>query len=305
MSKRDWFRTAAFVAIPVLILILGGLYGNSKWEEYATERNNASAQHHDDIESRISICRKPEGLISFLSCAYEVSNTGKDDYTSQYDLKAQQDMSLWALGMFITSLATLFVTASGVFFVWLTLRKADETNRAAITAADAGVRANEIMIEERRPWLTLKIIDGSELEFFRGGVRSWISYEVINRGKSPAFCVAVHTHFYRVPSGFDIDLIIDGWRQWSTGKIGVDDHPVIFPDEKIELTPPESSSHRFLKDTGSEVFMATVLTYRTGPSTTSEFGMEVRAFSVFPCDESVIIRQAYRFEEMQRCRVTR
>ena len=191
MSRSDWIKSAAFVALLLVILGIGALYGKSKWEQYAADRYAATAEYEEDVKARVSICREPDGFISFLSCAYEASNPNQGDYTSQKDLRAQQDMSIWALGMFVASVATLFVTAFGVFFVWLTLKKADETNQAAVSAANAATDANQIMRNEQRPWLDFEILEFKIRHAYteNGGVMPYIipKVQITNHGKSPAF----------------------------------------------------------------------------------------------------------------------
>jgi len=186
--------------------VLGSLYGKSKWEEYAADRYAAAAERQKDIEARISVCREPIGFITSLLCAYEASDASQGDYTAQNDLKAQQDMSIWAFGMFVTSFATLLVTAFGVFFVWLTLKKADETNRAAITASEAGIMANEIMRQEQRPWLKFTVERREGSTPLDPSFIFWIE----NRGESPARDVLLNVFDGEINSGRKESLVQNG-----------------------------------------------------------------------------------------------
>lgn len=157
MSRSDWIKATSFIAVLFVLLALGWQVGLLKIHEYASDREEVAAQEHEGIEASIQVCREPDGFVIAFFCAYKATSADGGEYASKKDLKVQQDMSIWAYGMFITSAASVLITSFGILFVWLTLKKADETNNAAITAAQAAQATNKIMRADQRPWIDFDI----------------------------------------------------------------------------------------------------------------------------------------------------
>jgi len=75
------------------------------------------------------------------------SDSETEKQRGQADLKAQQDMALWAMWMVVVSAVSVAIAGIAVFLVYLTLREAGKTTKAAQVAgvqaqrqADAAIR---------------------------------------------------------------------------------------------------------------------------------------------------------------------
>ena len=86
-----------------------------------------------------------------------VSHTLQSDSIAREDLVAQQDMVFWAMLMFFATLATVAITAIGVWFVKRTLDATLKAVEDTGHATDAMIRANDIAENAQRPWLDVDL----------------------------------------------------------------------------------------------------------------------------------------------------
>ena len=157
------------VAAAVITACLGCLL---VWLSYGQihndERANASAQQ--EYESRIE-CISSGNIAAQIACLDKAEATSHEQSTEYYDLKAQQEMSKWALLM-------LVVTSVGVVFVALTLREArDATNAARSTIAVT----RDASYHQLRPY-----VDLDEIEVVKDHIGWHIQPIWKNFGQTPA-----------------------------------------------------------------------------------------------------------------------
>lgn len=184
MFRGGWLLKSIFVLAPIAILTIGAVYWFSLQSEYAGERHQSADNASDESAARINACRESSSVFSQITCIAEAVEAQREQNTSDYDLKAQQHMSLWAQGMMVAAFATLAVTAVGVVYVYLTLQE---------TAA--GVL---VMRREQRPWLHADIGEKIDYKISTGaaGLISptamfRIQLSIVNTGNIAATSVAV------------------------------------------------------------------------------------------------------------------
>jgi hypothetical protein len=146
-----------------------------------------------------------------VKCINEIEAAEREHHRGERDLNAQRYMALWAALMFFSGLASVAVTAVGVVYVKRTLDQGEKTSVAAVQAAEANLRAteaaieaNQIMRNERRPWM---LFDGIEAEYLpqaviNGGATEEairLRIEFKNFGASPA--IDVNMSYTLVPVG--------------------------------------------------------------------------------------------------------
>ena len=120
------------------------------------------------------------------------------------DLEAQEDMAWWAAAMFSVTVASVLVTAMGVYLVWRTLLATRRAADAAVTMvgeAQAATRAGQAAVEqaeisnhllresfaaEIRPWITVAIALEGDLHVGSGKISAFLKITATNIGKSPA-----------------------------------------------------------------------------------------------------------------------
>jgi hypothetical protein len=161
--------------------------GQGQAENQATQDDQSSAANNEAAPA----------LIADTTTVQTVSadpSSNRKEQREQADLRAQQDMALYALLMFIASAATVIITAVGV---WLVKRTLDATLKAVedtSEATEAMREANQIAEIATRPWLTLEMehgfssghTDGEKILFFA-------NLQIANIGGTPAQNVSVET----------------------------------------------------------------------------------------------------------------
>lgn len=163
MSKSAWL--IAITSGLVLVSLLAGAFAIRALEKrYASDRENVAYQYDSSDKRILDECFRRRGITSITDCVVETVAAKQEAQTSYQDLKAQQHMSLSALGVLIVSAVTMIVTAVGVVFVWRTLV---ETRRMGEVQTRAYVGLSDY-----------DYIDGAEPKF---------SLIIRNSGNSPAF----------------------------------------------------------------------------------------------------------------------
>jgi hypothetical protein len=188
------------------------------------------------------------------------------------------------------------IIAAGLLFG--TLLQANKTNIGVL-------EANAIMRLEQRPWLTLDILDGSELDFKGQGAVCRIPFQISNKGKTPAFYTWFSAGIHAVEGHRDIADIVDGLGAATPGKDSTGAYQVIFPGEKFEVPLPEKSVKMIQGNAGNRLSMVTVIIYRTAPKLSADFGIDVRAYNFFQTDEQKASGNQFEFKEMIEYRITR
>lgn len=212
MSRRDWLRYGAFAIVGIVAFVALLAIPLEYYHQYqaAQGQHAATAYQARASDKAKNACGEADGIVGRTNCLRgEIEANAADKYT-EYDLKAQQQMSLWALGMLIITAAGFLVTTAGLVFIALTLtatrgmlkeaqstthaahraaRSAYDGAKAAEDAARAAFDANEInrnaVLADQRPWLKWQI---KSPEIQRGFFSFKVRFELIleNIGKTPA-----------------------------------------------------------------------------------------------------------------------
>jgi hypothetical protein len=179
MSFRTWMYILALGVVTALVWFSWEGFSAYK-QSHANERDSASQHYAEATQEGVNSCSAvmdESGVFNWLTCLAETVSAEGSVKQAEYDLKAQQDMAAWALGMLIVTIWLTIITLGGVIFVAWTFRDAREIGRKEIRAY-LGVESASYKIPEDGAW---KPNDG-------------IKAEVIfkNYGASPARKVQFH-----------------------------------------------------------------------------------------------------------------
>lgn len=122
------------------------------------------------------------------------------------DLKAQEEMALWANRMGWAAIASLVLTAAGVFLIWRTLiytRTAAIAARDAVEEAKRTTEAAIFTMKSERAWMLLTgyQVDGAAAGAETLDVRTGLLFSptVVNGGRSPAMHATISSDVKWVP----------------------------------------------------------------------------------------------------------
>lgn len=183
------------IALILCCLIVGGLTYSAGIE--GERRDQYPAAYSDTAKQsaqRTCVGTEPGAV---FDCVYEKVEASQDQARAEQDLDAQQGMKFWAAIMAIFTLATVLITAVGVWFVKRTLDATLEAVEDTGRATDAMLAGNEIAQKsaekQLRAYLSVKSITISDDREIGG-----LGYGVIliNNGVTPAHM-----------KGFKIDII--------------------------------------------------------------------------------------------------
>ncbi len=195
-------------------------------------------------------------------------------------------------------IALIGVAISG-WAVWLLKRTLDATivaigegkkaTDASLDAVKAASAANEIMLLEQRPWITLE--KEFECNFHdRGGFQGEIvwNYNFVNKGKTPAYSVQKHGKVVKgigvigTLSSIDLLEFVDQCVAKRSDRWGV---PIIFAGESSNFgrfSQYEMNSYERMKSVveGDSFIYICCVSYRLGLGKDSEIGVEARLFII-------------------------
>jgi hypothetical protein len=184
------------------------------------------------------------------------------------------------------------LTITATIVLILTLKSANETNKAAINTANAALEANDIMRQEQRPWVTLE--KDSHCHFCdTGGYQGSIAwnYDFRNKGKTPAYAISGQSKIIKENSMSAIWSQMESFTDECVKKSGLGNVPVIFPGEStnnIKFKQGFSAAYDLSEDAegilrknvkaGKKIGFLFCITYRLGLAENSPKGVETRAF---------------------------
>ena len=152
MSPNDWLRNRPLVLVIGLLIVYGIIALHNQYCESGGRYNCAQEQAANSLDRLIVIETPPA-----------VPDPDRDEWRDEQDLQAQRSMAVWARWMALFSLAAVFVTAAGVWFVRDTLvatremvREAQRGTAAANRAADETRRIGEAQV---RAYLGIRVED--------------------------------------------------------------------------------------------------------------------------------------------------
>lgn len=180
----------------VILLLLVGLYCLLFVYQQDQRYNYSKPAGHDagaTDQQLYDPCRERRGLIDGLNCIFREAKADEDAQRSSYDLKAQQDMAKWALGMLAVSCLGLFATCIGLVYIAGTLK---ETRNAA-NAAESQIKLMETQHQRlERPYV---FVHGADRLRDSGARSALVVVKVVNHGKLPALiddvCVGITTSY--------------------------------------------------------------------------------------------------------------
>jgi hypothetical protein len=181
MHRRDWVLVSA-TAVLIFAVCASLVWWGRVYHGEQTQQRQHTAPHAADAAQQEAreACRAKSGHVHYFSCIAEQQRTQRDEQRAQYDLEAQQDMALWAFGLFVSGILGLIATAAGVFLVWRTLF---HTKRAADAARDAVTETRRIGESQVRAYVTVSDV---QMSWRRGRQFPTVSFDVGNSGNSPA-----------------------------------------------------------------------------------------------------------------------
>lgn len=143
---RSYWIIAATLGLAIIIAglwswnIFSGYQSDNTEKYQETANDEISSAEHGPI-SHVSVMLK-EGFFIWLPGFHDTDRSDNEAKRAQYDLKAQQDMSAWALGMFIVTIWLTGITLLGVIFVWRTLVATRDMAKDTRRIGEAQTRAH-------------------------------------------------------------------------------------------------------------------------------------------------------------------
>jgi hypothetical protein len=188
MSRRHWLGYGSSVALGIAVIIASVVVTLFCYHQKQTaQRHEAAAAHQERaINQAREACRNVGSFVDRMNCVTREIEANAYEKHADYDLDAQQNMALWALGVLIVSGWGLLVTGAGVVYVALTLQANRESVKAAYAAIDV---TRKIGVAEASPYIS--IIDSKIIAKGEGGEAH---FSVKNFGQTPAYGVVVSTN---------------------------------------------------------------------------------------------------------------
>lgn len=194
MSKRYWDgQSAPFIVVIVGLLIVGVLaFELASDRERTRYEQQRTADYAQNAEAHIQRTCVGMDAVAQAVCIREIVKATNEHQRAERDLSAQQEMARWALYMLIATVATVIVTGVGVYYVRRTLAESVRATNAAVDAAKAGLKANEIAEDaailgrrmgQAQVRAYLSCVGGS-FSAYRGFLT--LAFSARNTGQSPA-----------------------------------------------------------------------------------------------------------------------
>lgn len=240
MLKRDRgqiFRIVTFLTCVLLTAFLAILIFNSGWVAGNSdgEYTARSAVYADHAQEQIELCLSLVDNSDKAECIIKLTNTYNEQERSEANLVVQNKIEAWTFGMLVASMLTVGVTSIGIWYVRKTLIQANETNVAAVSAARAANEANLIMRQEARPWVTIKKEALCEIHDNGFALKISWNYDLINKGKSPAYDVKVDWKVVKRNHYQMMYAEAKEYAQATISKFRLKGTPIIFPGEKTDF----------------------------------------------------------------------
>lgn len=219
----------ALFCVLALLGLASVIYATGRTLGVDTGRSEVIAREHYEREKQnaLNACSNGKVLAS-VECVTKAIESAQNKSETQQGLFAQQDSARWAFWSMMGAWVALGVTVVGVWFVkrtldatWDALQEARDGTTAALIAAEAGRRANEISeklgVAQTRPYLVFT--EANFLGHSKDG-KALVEITVKNSGVSPAneisfFGQSVVEKFEPVFETLDPDLENFRKQHWS------------------------------------------------------------------------------------------
>jgi len=196
----SWRIAAGAIAIALVAI------GAPLWVlSYNGEQRSAREAETQYIQDHTTECvLVPSGR---RVCGARAPKAEQPETYAEQDLHAQQDMAVWALGVFLASLGTLALTGVGVWLLRRTLEATNATLHEAEKATAAANNANVQFAEQSKRELRAYVcVEDPVPEALGRGVHS-VEIRIKNMGQTPAICASALRNFNYISggiqSGFD------------------------------------------------------------------------------------------------------
>ncbi len=285
MFRIYWSNIVAFGGVAIALAILATAlitHPRASDPKYKTDSNQNAAQ----AEHVISDCER--GAIP--SCRFyetdpAVSGGGRatdhqGDITALPDLYAQDRMAHWTayIGVF---------SAFGIVLLAGTLWESARAAKAANAAATATAKTNQIMQDEKRPWLSLEREVSCEFELIAENTKAscvW-NYKIVNKGRSPAHRVRIAQRVVRYRNLTGLFALFGEFVEAAKQSSETAAVTAIFPDEEWpkggpeEVRPARAPSLR-LDTVGDQYALMVCVTYQR--TRDGEIGVDGQLFGIEP-----------------------
>lgn len=156
---KDVGEGFAFLAAILLCCLLAAFLGAS-WG-----RNSGNLQPFTRQAAALEkvYCEGLSGR-ELIKCKVDQTSKASDSYSASLDLRAQQDMAIWAFAMFIANCLTLGLTLWALIYVRGTFIATRDALIDTGRATEAMLQANQIASHTQRPWID---IDAQLISFRR------------------------------------------------------------------------------------------------------------------------------------------
>lgn len=272
----------------------------------ANSRYQQNAEN-DRAKSAVEIsetCRDL-GVNEFRQCIADRLESHYQEQATNKDLQAQQDMAYWAMLLLGVSVVGVLVSGGGVVLLVATIRQGKMGLGKATDAVIAAQETNAIMRQEQRPWLTLEVLDGCEMEIGKGSAKSRLTFRIKNHGKTPAFFTSTVTKVFPYDYPMQIKDLVDDLAMGSPSEDPSGMYEIIFPDEEIKIPPPDRQTFYFDGQGSQGYALVTFIIYRTTSDPKSPYGIEVRAYRIVSIGDDATSRHEVGLHEYACYRTSR
>lgn len=213
--SRSYRNVGIALVVAFLVLALGS--GACYYYQQVEQAQRAADEYRAYSESLIE-CDAVESLPARDACLLEAIQSEQQRAYTHSDLRAQQNMAVWALGMLWVSVAMLIVTGVGVVYVARTL---DQTRIASEAATDATIAANRTADLTEQTLLHIRDHSKVEMRAYVAAERLFIEDDLAenvpiravcdwrNAGQTPALKARAGVHFSSTPAGKAYRLSLD------------------------------------------------------------------------------------------------
>jgi len=135
ISQLFTFLSVVFGVFIICLSLFFWMQLEAYQDRQASERISAAKYNDSNYNEHYQWCIEIPDVLERVNCLTKQKEAQQESKRSKYDLRAQQEMSQWALGMLFASIIALFLNVVGVFAIILTLR---ETRKMTGTTQEIG-----------------------------------------------------------------------------------------------------------------------------------------------------------------------
>ncbi|BAK65342.1 hypothetical protein SLG_06670 [Sphingobium sp. SYK-6] len=216
----------AFFCILALLGLCAVIYATGRAYGIEAGRNQVTAREHYERAKKdaLEACAGRQSS-ALAECVTKAIEAAQEQSESRQDLYAQQDMAKWAFLMLIASVATLALSAVGVWFVKKTLDATLDAVEDTGKATNAMLVQNEIAANAQRPWIFINIDLLSCTLIERRGIKLGFKVQFRNTGQMVA--ENFHSHVSLVPMDSHLAEHIKEWFDQFEANEVVEDRAII------------------------------------------------------------------------------